>query len=150
MAIYTENPPFRLYYIINNQKAQACKEIFSLPLKAEQTAPIFPRKEIPPAVRKVEKKIRFSIVFKIGCFPLPFPSVREKFGRSCGKDLAEKVYSHALFGYVSGVYQSKDNGKRFDIKISLLRSLREANLAFAPALRRTVKEVLRTIRRQSR
>ncbi len=150
MAIYTENPPFRLYYIINNQKAQACKEIFSLPLKAEQTAPTFPRKEIPAASRKVEKKIRVSIVFKIGCFPLPFPSVREKFGRFCGKDRAEKVYSHAFFRYVSGVYGRKGNGKRFDIKISLLRRLREADLAFAPALCRTGKEVLRTIRRQSR
>lgn len=51
-----------------------------MPLKAEQTAPTFPRKEIPAASRKVEKKIRVSIVFKIGCFPLPFPSVREKSG----------------------------------------------------------------------
>ena len=100
-----------------------------MPLKAEQTAPTFPRKEIPAASRKVEKKIRVSIVFKIGCFPLPFPSVREKFGRFCGKDRAEKVYSHAFFRYVSGVYGRKGNGKRFDIKISLLRRLRESDLA---------------------
>lgn len=132
MAIYTENPPFRLYYIINNQKAQACKEIFSLPLKAEQTAPTFPRKEIPAASRKVEKKIRVSIVFKIGCFPLPFPSVREKFGRFCGKDRAEKVYSHALFGYVSGVYGRKGNGKRFDIKILLLGVFERRTLRLRP------------------
>lgn len=96
MAIYTENPPFRLYYIINNQKAQACKEIFSLPLKAEQTAPIFPRKEIPPAWRKVEKKIRVSIVFKMCFFP-SFSFVAGKCGRFYGKDLAEKIYSPVLF-----------------------------------------------------
>lgn len=68
-----------------------------MPLKAEQTAPIFPRKEIPPAVRKVEKKIRVSIGFKMCFFP-SFSFVAGKCGRFYGKDLAEKIYSPVLFG----------------------------------------------------